>query len=726
MGAPLESATGFVTHSAKLRPPRVRHHELTREALLTEPHVRDAEILAISAPAGFGKSTLAIQWATRTGVPQCWLTCDATDGDALVLMNGLVASLMHADVGYVAPAITPALDEPTFSASLLPRFGQSVSELRTPITVVIDDIHLVTGDQSQKVLRAFVDSLPEGSQVALVGRSVGTVPIPLWRGQGRVVDLYSEDLAFRARETRDALEEFRGTAVTDEEVEQVHTATRGWPVAVFLMSQTGRSYQVADSIEDYIRTEVLAPMPPKVRRFVLETAALGVVNVDLAEAATGQRRSAHYLHEAITTVLLQHTDDDCFRYHPLLQECAVSLLSRDDPDRLGELRARAARWHMRAGHVETAVGMALASRDVAALADVLWPASRISLLHGRTTTVINWLSDIDEATLLGKPELSLAAAWTFMAASDFGKMLRYLDATLKTMPSDWRADLTTSPHLAPELAVLLALTGFTLSGPQEAVDLAEEALAAMAPDDPTRALAGLIVGLNLTLIGEPTALNAMHRAAAIAGSAGIPSSQVEALAMLGLLLMGQGDDSAGCEAVEQADQVYAFHELAEMTATSGVLAIGRVARTAFRGTATDTQAAIDILQDVRPHLEPLLPWYRPLAGAVLAFVCVRTGDLEGFRRYVAWCEESDAPAAALCRRWAARARQEYAIASPLQTLSPAELRVWDLLRGRMTLSEIGQSLFLSRETVKSHAVSIYRKLGVASRREAQDLAESWR
>ena len=106
-------------------------------------------------------------------------------------------------------------------------------------------------------------------------------------------------------------------------------------------------------------------------------------------------------------------------------------------------------------------------------------------------------------------------------------------------------------------------------------------------------------------------------------------------------------------------------------------------------------------------------------------ISVRMGDLDGFRRYISWCEEGEAGASALCQRWAARARHEYGGVNPLRALSPAEMRVWGLLKGRLTLSEIADALFLSRETVKTHTMSIYRKLGVSSRREAQDLADSW-
>jgi DNA-binding CsgD family transcriptional regulator len=184
-----------------------------------------------------------------------------------------------------------------------------------------------------------------------------------------------------------------------------------------------------------------------------------------------------------------------------------------------------------------------------------------------------------------------------------------------------------------------------------------------------------------------------------------------------------GDDTAGCRAIEKAVEVYAFNDLQRMASTSGVLTLARVALANFRR-QSQLEELIAAHNGVREQLAPLLPWYRSLSGAVLAFVSVRRGDMLAYHRYFSWCSgETDD---ALCRTWAARAQQAYAAASPLQTLSPAELRVWELLRGRQTLSEIASTLFLSRETVKSHTVSIYRKVGVASRREAQELAETWR
>lgn len=722
----LDSIPASRTPASKLRPPRVRHVELTRSDILGAPGVALAEILAICAPAGFGKSTLAIQWASAADRPAAWMTLDESDNDPVALMSTILAGLRHAGLEVRTPMDPVTSAEPTFSRHVLPAFMNTVGQLDSPVTMVLDEAQQVSDDQCKQVLKVMVDALPIGSQVAFVGRSLSGISLPLWRGQGRVVDIRAHDLQFDTALTRAALQQFTRAGVTDADVERVQSATRGWPVAVYLMSQSpGTVSKVTPTlIEEFIEAEVLSPMTEDLRAFVCETAALGEVDVDLAEYATGAARTPHMLGTEITTVLMQDTEDDWYRYHPLMTACAIDLLSRENPERLRVVRGRAAQWHLERDHLETAVQLALASGDPDIMGEVFWPASRLCLLQGRTNTVRDWLERAGQRTILLVPGLSITAAWTNIAVSDFGNLLHYADATLAAMPSRWRDDLTTS-DVAPHLALLLAVTQYRLRGAREAAELAGQALDAMSSDDPTRALAALVTGLNLALIGDPTAEVAMLQAAALAKSVGVSSSEVEALALVGLLQMAHGRATDGCSSIEQAASVYAFHDLDRMLSTSGVMAIGRVALSVFRGRAEETEDAIAVLHAVRPGLEAAMPWYRPLAGGVLAFASARRGNMAAFREYITWCEDVEHDADSLCRQWAARARREYAATSPLQHLSPAELRVWELLKGRMTLSEIAERLFLSRETVKSHTVSIYRKLGVASRRQAQDLAESW-
>jgi LuxR family maltose regulon positive regulatory protein len=607
---------------------------------------------------------------------------------------------------------------------VLPEFLVSVSDIATPVTLVLDDVHYLAGKPTRSVVKSLVDALPEGSRIALVGRSLKGLPLPLWREQGRLAEVGRKELAFGSFETRAALEQFSGGPVAEALVARVQTASEGWPAAVFLMSQTGHAGNDIDSIDEFIEAEVLDPLPADLHDFVIATAALGTVSDDLATAVTGQSRAGHFLAQAIDTVLLQRTDDHWYHYHPLLQDCAIGWLKREHPDRLRSVRAQAAGWYLEHGHPDLAVEFALTSGEPATMGRVCWPAARSSLLQGRTATVKSWMDRAGETTVLSSPELSMAAAWANMADSDFGKVLHYATATLEHLPNDWQENLGDHP-VGPHLATLIATTGRGTNGYQQAAALAAAALAATPVDDPIRALTELILGLNLAFAGDPRALESVERAAAVAQANGVPSTQVESLAMRGLILLGNRRDTEGCEAIEEAQRAFAFNHLSDMKSTSGVLAIGLVALSAFRGSASDTRTAITALDTTRSRLEPLLPWYRPMAGAVCALASIRRGDVDAYRRFIAECELRAEEPLSLCRLWAERAEGEYAASSPLQKLSPAEMRVWGLLRGRMTLSEIGDSLFLSRETVKSHTVSIYRKLGVSSRREAQDLADSW-
>ena len=246
------------TPGSKLRPPRVRHSEITRLAILEEDRVSRAEVLAITAPPGYGKSTVAVQWAARTQRPVVWLTCDETDADSLVLMDDLQAAMNHGAPGYRWPPGPLTVEEPAFSRHVLPGFLSSVNALQ-PVTVVLDDAHLISQTPARQLLKMFVNALPDGSQVALVGRSLQGLPLPLWRGQGRVADISADDLRFTVAETREALGHFVEGPVTDTTALQVHEATDGWPVAVYLMSQAGPARAASPPSRSSSRSRCSAP-----------------------------------------------------------------------------------------------------------------------------------------------------------------------------------------------------------------------------------------------------------------------------------------------------------------------------------------------------------------------------------------------------------------------------------------------------------------------------------
>lgn len=709
---------GVGVPASKLRPPRVRHSEVTRQALMDHLGEWAPEILALQAPAGYGKSTTAIQWASQNERPVAWLTLDGADNDPALLMGGIAAAFAMTDATYRPPQAL-VVDEPAYSRSVLPEFLASITSMQQPVCMVVDDVHTIHRDGARELLRAMVEALPVGSQIAFAGRDLSALPLALWRGQGRVADVRAADLAFSAAESAEAVRTFRSSHDADD----IHHAADGWPVAVYLLSQSGSRPHLAD-IEEFIEAEVLGTMPKDLQQFVCDTAPLGTVTIELATAVTGQVRAGHFLARAITTVLLQPSDSGWFVYHPLLQASVVTLLEREDPERLRAVRTLAARWHLANGHADTAVQLVLATQDPIAIGDILWEAARPALLQGRASTVRSWLDSVDHGMVASSPVLSLCAAWTSVATGQYAHAVRHGRRALQLMPPDWRSRPDTF-SFAGHLALLQAVTWLAVDDVHAGLEAALLASRLVSSDDPASCLAQLILGVNRALVGDSAAEADMVRAIALARSFRVPSTQVEALAMLGLLRLAHGQPTAGCVAIETGAEVYAFHDLSEMATSAAVLSLARAALASLRGGSGAVRQALLQQRAVHTEVESILPWYGPLSASVLADVSVRLDDSPAHHEYVSMGERSPLGAMGLCRQWLSLARRHHAEASPLSVLTPAELRVWELLGSRMTLTEIADTLYLSRETVKSHTSSIYRKLGVATRREAQDLADNW-
>lgn len=708
-----DSLSAISTPRSKLRPPRVRHTEITRTALLERLLGTDCDVLAICGPAGYGKSTLAIQWASASQRTVIWVTIDESDDDAVVLITTLCSALSQQVPSFRVPDFIVA--EPALTRLVLPAFVSSVAAIETPLTLVLDDVHLLSSESARKVLKALANALPIGSQIAFVGRSMQAIPLPLWRGQGRAAEILAEDLSFSEQETAAAVADFDAKVRPND----VHTASGGWPVAVFLLSQSSQARWVAN-VAEFIEAEVLQAMPPELRTFVMATAAVGSVNAELAACVSGRDSAGALLAETVTTVLIARDENGWYRYHPLMQECVRQVWGRDDPAGLATVQAKAARWYLQNGHPDAAVVHAIESGDLETMGHVVWPAAKAALLAGRVETVQGWLQRIGSGCVDSQPELSMTAAWANVSAGDFGSVLRHGIQTLRLMPDDWLThpqDFSMGSHLA----LLQAATHLGMANPGQALEVAQAANATIGTDDEVHSLAVEILGLNQALVGEPAALMTAEHAVALAHTAGIASTEVEARAVHALVQIAYGQQSAGCDNIVTAQQVWAFHDLAKMKSTGALLRLASVALASLRGREQEVRQAIAVHLSGLDEISGVFAWYRPLSGAVLAFASARIVDHSSYHEYLSWCHSREG----LFGQWVGMAELEYASTTPLSHLTPAEVRVWELLKGRMTLNEIAGALFLSRETVKSHTGSIYRKLGVASRREAQELAEAW-
>ena len=219
------------------------------------------------APAGFGKTILMSQWATSAGRPLAWATVTEGDADPVVLMSTLLAALGTSGAGVIPPGGVLTADEPAFSRRVLPQFQRSLEQFDRPVTLVVDDVHDMAGVRAAVVLSAVLESLPEGSQLALVGRSRPDLPVALWRSQGRVRELGPEELSFDADEVRALLAALSTEVPTTGLVDEILETTKGWPVAAYLQGlATTSGHQAPDmpspALADYLEGVVMEGAPP--------------------------------------------------------------------------------------------------------------------------------------------------------------------------------------------------------------------------------------------------------------------------------------------------------------------------------------------------------------------------------------------------------------------------------------------------------------------------------
>lgn len=718
-----------VTPRTKVRPPTSRPGTVPRTRILDRLARRPRNLLLVTAPAGFGKTTLVSQWAAGTDSPVAWATVTETDSDPVMLISTLIAAL---EASRFSPSgLEPAGltgDEPAFSRRVLPAFQRLIEDIEGPITVVVDDIHCLTGSPAATVLTTLVEAMPADSCLALVGRHRPDLPVALWRSHGRVAEIGPDDLAFDNAETWHLIYE-HDVDIDAERVHQIVQATHGWPVAVYLevLAPNRRLPGTAPSaaLTEYLDEVVLAAADDAMTAFLGQISILGPVSPHYCNAVLGITDSAQRLRQVErATLLVTRMDDEAelYRLHPLLRERLERDLAETQPALVHSLHVRAARWCEANGLVEEAITHARCSADVPLLGEIVWRYAPAALVGGRSSTVRRWLGSVDEDTIAATPTLSIAAAWASLLAADGAKTVHWSDAIVQSLGPDWTAHLSRST-VEPVLAILVALSGRL--GFEESAELSGAAYRALPVSHAIRPFGLFLHGANLVLAGSVESGRAViEQSYDLVKGANVVSPSLSASTMLAIVAVHEEEWQDAQDYVAIARKVWVDHDLDERSANSWYFGVSALLH-ARLGDAFDARADMRRVSTMLTTVAPAMPWMRVLAESFIA------------RTFVQLNEQGDAAAA--IRR--ARAALELSPPSPflsdlvtsteqtltksemLARLTPAERRLWPHLLGRATLSEVAVQLHLSPATIRDHRRSIYRKLGVTSRRELLALGD---
>jgi LuxR family maltose regulon positive regulatory protein len=696
---------------------------------------RSSRFVSVVAPPGYGKTTALAQWAARDARAFAWVSLDHRDNDPVVLLT-YIAEALDADAS-VDPSIFKALVTPGDSvwASGLPRLGAAFAGRREPLVLVLDDVHVLNDPHCLDVLVALALHVPAGSQLVFSGRTEAHVGLATMRADRELFEVDGAALALSDAEAH-LLLTAAGAELTATEASALNARAEGWAAGLYLAAlsivggnSSAASFRGDDRfVTDYLRAEELSRAGPEQTEFLLRSAVLEKMCGALCDAVLERTDSAAMLEqlesENLFVVALDHTRTG-YRYHHLFQEMLQAELERRDPELVSALNRRAALWCEANGRPEDAIEYAAAAGDIDTLARVVAANAFPYYRSGRVTTVERWLTTFDDQELLRQyPALAVFGAWIHALRGRPEAADRWAFALDGAEHDGPMPDGSTLDAWATTVRALLCRKGVD----QMLVD-AERAVAELTATSPWRPVSILLKGVATLLSGDSTtAEKSFSEAAEAAEVGGAVWAGVVARAELALLALERGDQTTAEAEIALASELVDDTPSADYVVTAILLAA--TARLAVaRGQGARARQALAAAQRLRPTLTHALSWFSVQVRLELAEAHLELRDPRGAATLHNEAEEIlrrrprlgtlVAEAEDIRMRITTTGEESSGWAS---TLTAAELRLLPLLTTHLSFREIAERLFVSRNTVKTQAISVYRKLDASSRSEAIDRA----
>ena len=690
----------------------------------------DTPVAAIIAPPGYGKTTVLTQWAEHDPRPFGWLTIDQRHNDPAVLLRSMAVALQLVDAVAHPPLSAIGSPGPSVMETLLPQLGAALSASARPAVLVLDDVHLLQSWDCLEAVASLIDYLPPGSQFAIAGRGEPPLPFARLRAEGRVVELGAGDLAMDRQEAGSLLE---GTEVEVSQVDvtELVRVTEGWPVALHfaacsLRSGSGRQVAIAGVdrfLADYLQFTVLSSLPERLVSFLTRAAVLDQLSGPLCDAVLDRTGSADLLEALERSSLLVIPLDrrrQWYRLHPLFRKLLRARLERREPALAGELAGRAAEWYERNHLPERAIEYAMAAGDRDRAERLVVDMALPMYQAGRTAVLRRWFDWFETSGPAGPSvQLAVLGAWLSALAGRPAAAERWADAAARASSRE------PSPDGDNPVDGWRALLGAALcrDGVERMRSDAETALALLPAGSRWRPTAHLLLGIAYLLAGDPDAADrALADAAQLGEDDGVGAATV-ALAEQALVAISRGAWEEAETLAERARSTSRGVWLEQhltcvlLHAVSARLAI-------HRGEIPSAREHLAQAERLRRQLSHVLPHFAVQAQLELARGHRALTDAAASRA-VLWDVDDvlrRRPDLGVLGQQADELRTQldtlrgHAIGA--SSLTAAEIRLFQLLDSHYSFREIGGQLDLSQHTVKSQAMSIYRKLGVSSRSQA--------
>jgi LuxR family maltose regulon positive regulatory protein len=709
--------------------------------------------VTIVAPAGYGKTSLLVDWSRREERQSVWLSLERWHDEPLRLARELAAAIedldqLDTDTHEVprAPSnhgdeATAALEatfddldpDPDIATHLLPALASALEARPRPFVLILDDAHSIRSPGALEVLATVVEHLPPDSQLVLASRTHPALPLGRLRAHRALLELGVSDMAMGGAEAASLLRAAH-VRVESAKVDAIVERTEGWPVGLYLAALCAREEPDTAAalarfggddrvVADYLEDEFLSDLDDHEIEFLVDSSVLDRLSGSLCDAALDRSGSARMLDSlARGSVPLEPIDrrHEWYRCHRLLREALLGELRHAHPRREPELRLRASAWQAEHGDLDGAITHAVAAGDAQLAGELMWEQLPRYFTEGRNGLIQSWLGGFSQADLSANPSLALTAAYSALALGDVRQAEHWA-----LMGAGALARATSPPRpasLPTGLAVIEAAVG--RNGVTPMGRHAARAYALEDDDSPWRSICCLFQGVAEHLTGERELArehleDGIHRSSVVA-----PAVEMLCLSQLAMITIEEGDWDRGVDLIARAVRQVERYDLTSYPASALTFAVSADVRSHVGHVdegKRDARRAAHLLT----RLGDFIPWYEAETRIMLARAALQLADIGAARALLAQASQlaRRVPDAVVFGGWLDEtwdlvdSAASTALAGPA-TLTMAELRILRFLPTHLSFREIGARLHVSTNTVKTQAHAVYRKLNVSSRSEA--------
>ena len=545
----------------ELRPPLLRTKLFVpkpSQPIVPRPHLvtllnRSIQLplIVISAPAGFGKTTLVSEWIRSINLPTAWLSLDHADDDPSCFFSYLIAALQQVNKR-IGREIEDVLQSgqlppvPFITASLI----NDILAADTPFILVLDDFQEIQDLVIFEVLDTMLANPPKQLHLVLITREDPLLPLGRLRANNQMAEIRVSDLRFSEDEVDRFLNGIMGLALSEDDITALENRTEGWVAGIQLaaIAMCGRS-DVSSFISRlrgshrfilaYLTEEVLTRQPEEIQLFLLQTSIFDKLCGELCNVVTGKTNSSSLLEKSFhANLFLIPLDDEgrWYRYHHLFRDLLLSQQNRIPKNDMLELHRRASQWYEEAGMISESIEHALVVADYPHVVQLLEDHARPMIIQGYLKTVEAWMQAIPSEWQLHNPRANLAFALMHLLRGNYERVLPYLQQAGQAI-SDLDTDTEESKPLQAEWLALQANLLNVQGKAEQGIDLANQALQRTGADDfyvKSLAYAALGGGYRLTS-NYASAVEAYHLAIQNSRLSGNLSPEMQSVA--GLMVM---------------------------------------------------------------------------------------------------------------------------------------------------------------------------------------------